>query len=69
MKKTDLHSQYTNQSATIFTSAAIGLTVSSALVFLTSSVSNLNTVAGVIFQVVSIGFMIFAYVSRIRLEK
>ena len=66
MKKTDLHSQYTNQSATIFTSAAIGLTVSSALVFLTSSVSDLNTVAGVIFQVISIGFMIFAYVMSIK---
>ena len=50
MKKNDLHVLYSKQSASVFTLAAIGLTVSSALVFLTSAVSDMNTVASVIFQ-------------------
>ena len=66
MKKNDLHVLYSKQSASVFTLAAIGLTVSSALVFLTSAVSDMNTVASVIFQFFSVAFMIFAYVMTVK---
>lgn len=66
MKKKDLVIRLDSQATGIFAVSAVGLTSSAVLVYLTSAISSMNSVVSVIFQAVSVAFMIFAYVMTVK---
>ncbi len=66
MKKSEIARQFDLSSANTFAAAYVAFTSSSFLTFLTSVLANMNSIARAVFQIITIIFMIFAYVMTVK---
>ena len=66
MKKVEIAKQFDFNATTVFLAASVALASSAALTYIVSALGSMNSTVKMIFQIMSVVFMIFAYVMTVK---
>lgn len=66
MKKVEIAKQFDYNATTIFIASSVALAAAAVLTYMVSAFENMNSISKIIFQILSVIFMIFAYIMTVR---